>query len=57
MELIREIYGDRFREFPLGELLSMPQKKLQAAIGEADLVVVRTQEIDALSVRGESLDS
>jgi hypothetical protein len=26
----------------------MPQKKLQSSIGEADLVVVRTQEIDAL---------
>lgn len=54
MELIREIYGDRFRDFPLGDLLSMPQKKLQAAIGEADLVVVRTQEIDALG-EGPSL--
>ncbi len=54
MELIREIYGDRFRDFPLGELLSMPQKKLQSAIGEADLVVVRTQEIDALG-EGPSL--
>jgi hypothetical protein len=54
MELIREIYGDRFRDFPLGDLLSMPQKKLQSAIGEADLVVVRTQEIDALG-EGPSL--
>jgi hypothetical protein len=54
MELIREIYGDRFRDFPLGDLLSMPQKKLQAAIGDADLVVVRTQEIDALG-EGPSL--
>ncbi len=54
MDLIREIYGDRFRDFPLGELLSMTQKKLQAAIGEADLVVVRTQEIDALG-EGPSL--
>jgi hypothetical protein len=48
MDFIRAIYGDRFREFPLSDLLSMPQKKLQATIGEADLVVVRTQEIDAL---------
>ncbi len=54
MELIRENYGDRFRDFPLGELLSMPQKKLQSSIGEADLVVVRTQEIDALG-EGPSL--
>jgi hypothetical protein len=52
MGFIREIYGDRFRDFPLGELLSMPQKRLQAAIGEADLVVIRTQEIDAV---GEGL--
>jgi hypothetical protein len=54
MEFIREIYGDRFRDFPLGDLLSMPQKKLQAAIGDADLVVIRTQEIDALG-EGTSL--
>jgi len=48
MGLLRESYGDRFREFPLGALLSMPQKKLQGAVGNADLVVVRTQEIDEL---------
>ena len=54
MDLIREIYGDRFRDFSLGELLSMTQRKLQAAIGEADLVAVRTQEIDALG-EGPSL--
>jgi hypothetical protein len=54
MAFIREAYGDRFREFPLGELLSMSQKKLQSAIDEADLVVARTQEIDALG-EGPSL--
>lgn len=54
MAFIREAYGDRFREFPLGELLSMSQKKLQSSTGEADLVVVRTQEIDALG-EGPSL--
>jgi hypothetical protein len=54
MEFIREAYGDRFREFPLGELLSMSRKKLQSAIGEADLAVIRTQEIDALG-EGPSL--
>jgi hypothetical protein len=48
MGFLRESYGDRFREFPLGALLSMPQKKLQGAVGNADLVVVRTQEIDEL---------
>jgi len=54
MEFVRAAYGDRFRDFPLGELLSMSQKKLQAGIAEADLVVVRTQEIDALG-EGPSL--
>jgi hypothetical protein len=48
MGLLRESYGDRFGEFPLGAVLSMPQKKLQGAVGNADLVVVRTQEIDEL---------
>jgi len=48
MELLRESYGDRFRELTLGDLLSMPPKKLQGAVGNADLVVVRTQEIDSL---------
>ena len=54
MDLVRQAYGDRFRDFPLGELLSMPQKKLQSSIGDSDLVVVRTQEIDALG-EGPSL--
>lgn len=54
MELLRESYGDRFRDFPLGDVLSMPQEKLQAAVGDADLVVVRTQEIDSLG-EGPSL--
>jgi hypothetical protein len=54
MDFIRARYGDQFRDLPLGDLLSMPQKKLQSAIGPADLVVVRTQEIDALG-EGPSL--
>jgi hypothetical protein len=54
MDFIRARYGDQFRDLPLGDLLSMPQKKLQSAIGTADLVVVRTQEIDALG-EGPSL--
>ena len=54
MAFIRESYGDRFREFPLGELLSTGQKKLQTTVSNADLVVVRTQEIDALG-EGKSL--
>jgi hypothetical protein len=49
MALLRESYGDRFREFALGELLSMPQKKMQGAVGDTDLLVVRTQEIDELA--------
>lgn len=54
MNLLRERYGDRFRDITLGDLLSMPQKKLQATLGNADLVVVRTQDIDALG-EGPSL--
>lgn len=48
MRFLRERFGDRFCELTLGDLLSMPQKKLRSTIGKADLVVVRTQEIDAL---------
>jgi hypothetical protein len=54
MALLRERYGDRFRDITLGDLLSMPQKKLQAALGNADFLVVRTQDIDALG-EGPSL--
>jgi hypothetical protein len=52
MGLLGENYGDRFREFPIGDLLSMSPRKLQGTVGKADLVVVRTQEIDSL---GENL--
>lgn len=52
MGLLGENYGDRFREFPIGDVLSISPKKLQEKVGKADLVVVRTQEIDAL---GEGL--
>jgi hypothetical protein len=54
MGFIRDSYGDRFCELPLGDVLSMSQKKLQATIENTDLVVVRTQEIDALG-EGPSL--
>jgi hypothetical protein len=54
MRLLRELKGDLFRDFPLGDLSSMPQKKLQGAVGNADLVVVRSQEIDSLG-EGPSL--
>lgn len=54
MNLLREQWGDRFRELPLSDLLSWAPKKLAAVIGSADLVVVRSQEIDALG-EGPSL--
>jgi hypothetical protein len=54
MRLLSELKGDLFRDFPLGELLSMPQKKLLGAVGNADLVVIRSQEIDSLG-EGPSL--
>lgn len=54
MGLLRERYGDRFRDITLGALLSTAQRKLQGAIGDVDLLVVRTQEIDALG-EGSSL--
>jgi hypothetical protein len=54
MTLIGERYGDRFWDLSLGEFLAMPQKKLQTKVEKADLVVIRTQEIDALG-EGPSL--
>lgn len=54
MAFLRERYGDRFRDIRLGDLLSMPQKRLQATLGTADFVVVRTQDIDELG-EGSSL--
>jgi hypothetical protein len=46
MELLRGLYGDRFADVTLGELLSMSQKKLAGTLAKPDLIVVRTQEID-----------
>jgi hypothetical protein len=54
MTLLRERYGDRFRDLSLGDVLSKSQARLKGAIGNADLLVVRTQEIDALG-EGPSL--
>jgi hypothetical protein len=48
MNLLRERYGDRVRDVTLDALLSSPQKRLQTTLGGADLIVVRTQDIDAL---------
>ena len=52
MKLLRERYGDRFADITLGELLSTSVQKLGSKIGNAEFLVVRTQDIDAL---GESL--
>jgi PglZ domain len=49
MNLLRERYGDRFVDLSLSDLLSANQKRLQAKIGAADFVVIRTQEIDAIA--------
>jgi hypothetical protein len=53
MKLLRERYGDRFADITLGEILSTSVEKLGKKIGNAELLVVRTQDIDAL---GESLN-
>lgn len=53
MKLLKERYGDRFADITLGELLSTSVQKLGKKIGSAELLVVRTQDIDAL---GESLN-
>ncbi len=54
MALLKEQYGDRFRDLTLADLLSASQKKLQGLIASADFLVVRTQDIDALG-EGPSL--
>ena len=53
MNLLKERYGDRFADITLGELLSTSVQKLGKKIGNAEFLVVRTQDIDAL---GESLN-
>jgi hypothetical protein len=53
MKLLKERYGDRFADITLGELLSTSVQKLGKKIGSVELLVVRTQDIDAL---GESLN-
>ncbi len=52
--LLAERYGDRYLDSTMEDLLSMPQKTLGKRIGQADLLVVRTQDIDALG-EGPSL--
>ena len=53
MKLLRERYGDRFADITLGDLLSTSVQKLGKRIGNTELLVVRTQDIDAL---GENLN-
>ena len=53
MRFLKERYGDRFTDITLGELLSTSVQKLGKRIGNAELLVVRTQDIDAL---GENLN-
>lgn len=48
MNLLKERYGDRFQELRFDQLLSISQKKLQTTVGKADLVVIRTPDIDSL---------
>jgi len=48
MGFLRDRYGDRFAELTLGDVLSFKEKKLSQKIGSAELLVVRTQEIDNL---------
>lgn len=50
--LLEERYGDRLVELTLDETLTTAAKRLRKRIGVADLVVVRTQDMDAL---GENL--
>ncbi len=52
--LLAERYGDRYLDSTMEDLLLMPQKTLGKRIGQADLLVVRTQDIDALG-EGPSL--
>jgi hypothetical protein len=47
LDLLKSRYGDRFAEMTLEQVLSIKTKKPPKAIAEADLIVVRTQEIDA----------
>jgi hypothetical protein len=46
--LLADRYGTRVFDTTLDDLLSTTQQRLGRRIGEADLVVVRTQDIDAL---------
>jgi len=49
MKLLAEIYGDRFAETTLDDLLGALPKKLSAKLEGIDLFVVRTQDPDAIA--------
>src|SRR5262249_49764501 len=48
MKLMADTYGDRFFETTLDEMLGSP-KKVAAGLKNADLLVVRTQDPDAVA--------
>jgi len=48
MKLLAEIYGDRFAETTLDDLLGSP-KKVAASLKKTELLVVRTQDPDAVA--------
>ncbi|HVC94152.1 MAG TPA: PglZ domain-containing protein [Pirellulales bacterium] len=48
MNLLKQRFGDRFAEIRLGDVLSHKERRLRQDFGAADLVVVRTPEIDQL---------
>jgi hypothetical protein len=52
MAFVRARYGDRFADLALGDLLSASQKKLKGILEKVDLVIVRTQDMDALAEAG-----
>lgn len=52
MDYLRGIFGDRFAEAPLDDVLTMPEKKLASVTQGKALYVVRSQEIDGI---GENL--
>ena len=52
--LLESRYGDRVADITLDELLTTAPKRLASRVGQADLVLVRTQDIDELG-EGQSL--
>jgi len=48
MKLLADVYGDRFYETTLDELLGSP-KKVSSSLKKADLFVLRTQDPDAIA--------